>query len=424
MGVDLLGDVVLRWDSASNCAPLLEPGGIDAVWLKSPSESLSAACRAAGAKVIPAAGIRLLKLEEAGRAKPGEAVAVKAGVWPGARAASRGADGAFVAGATGRAWVDSNGYLAAWLRALYPEQSPVLAYLPDRDAALAAGQTIAYDSLELALVDAWCAAGNYILAPDAPYREALLAGDRTALAAWRQMGRTARWLKEQPSLFRRQPAGAITVLVEPGQETAEIANLMCRQNASPDLVAAARPPAPDLARRAIVVAAGLRAVSPELGTLLLAHARAGATVVTDACGEHAWWRVPGLKPARDFEDREFHTLASGRVVAYKRAVTDTGDFALDAIDLAAGRRPVRVFDMSAAIASVCPAGAGSGAVLRVVNYGSPARAEIMVHVHGVFGSATLLRPESKALPLRPYRRGGSTEIMLPALARVAAVVFE
>ena len=416
MGVDLSGKVVLRWESASDCAALLEPGGIDAVWLQSGAPSV------AGAQVIPPGGVRLVKLEDAGHARPGETVAVKAGVWPGAHA-TRGSGGGFVAGATQRAWVDANGYLVAWLRALYPEQPPVLAYLPDRDAGITEGRVIAYDSLELALAEAWCAGGNYILAPDAAYREALLKGNQEALAAWKQMGRTARWLKEQRSLFRRPPAQTITVLVEPGEATAEIANLMYRQSASPDLVSAANLPSPDPARRAIVVAAGIRSFSADLRKLLLAHARAGATVVTDHCEEPVWWRVPGLKPARQFEDREFHTLGAGRIVAYHEAIADPGDFALDVIDLAAGRRPVRLWEMSAAVAVVSRADARSAPLLRVVNYGSPGRSETMARVHGVFASATLLRPEGQPVSLRIYRRGGSTEVMLPSLGRVAVVVF-
>jgi len=402
VGVDLSEQVVLRWDSASSCAALVESGGIDAV--------------------LPAAAIRLLTLEEVGRGvAAGETVAIKAGVWPGAHAMARGG-GAFVAGATSRAWVDANGYLIAWLRALYPERPSVLGYLPDHDAGIAAGQVIAYDSLELALIDAWSAGGNYILAPDAAYRDALLAGQETALAAWKRMGRTARWLKQHRSLFLRPPAGTVTVLVEPGEATAEIANLLYRHSASPELISAARLPAPDPSRRAIVVAAGIRSDSADLGRALLAHARAGATVVTDNCGEKAWWRVRGLNLARQFEDRELYTFGSGRVVAYKEEIADPGEFAQDVIDLAAGRRPVRIWDMSAAIAVVSPDGARS-ATLRVVNYGSPARSETLVHVHGVFSSAKLSRPEGEPVSLRTYRRGPDTEVMLPALSRLAVVEF-
>jgi hypothetical protein len=422
MDVDLAAEVILRWDAAANCAPLLEPGGIDAVWLRGGDDAAAAACRAAGAKVLPAGAIRLLGVDEAGSAQAAGPTAIRAGVWPGIQA-PRTPDGGFIAGATARPWVDANGYLIAWLRALYPARPPVLGYLPDRDAGIGQGEAIPFDSLELALVDAWCAGGNYILAPDAAFREALLGGGAAAMAAWKQMGRTARWLKEQRPLFRLPPVPTITVLVEPGDATAEIANLMCRQSASPDLVPALRVPPPDPALRAVMVAAGIRSLSDSARKALLDHARAGATVVTDTAEDTAWWRVPGLKPGAGFEDREFYGLGAGRIVAYKQAIADPGDFALDAIDLAGERRPVRLWDAPAAIAAVSSAGPRAKPVLRVVNYGSPIRPEIVARLPGVFGSATLLRPGSGPRGLRVYRRGGSTEVALPGLERVATVAF-
>jgi hypothetical protein len=298
----------------------------------------------------------------------------------------------------------------------------VLAYRPDKDAGIAVGRVIAYESLELALADSWCAGGNYILAPDAAYRDALVAGNEAAMRAWKKMGQTARWLKKQRSLFRGPLSSGVTVLVEPGDATAEIANLMYRQSASPDLVAVSRLPAPDPVRRPIVVAAGIHSVSADLAKNLLAHARAGATVVTDACEDPVWWRVPGLKSTRQFEDREFFSIGSGRLVAYKEIITDPGDFAQDVLDLAADRRPVRMWDLSAGIATVSMNGVRS-ATLRLVNYGSPARSDVLVHVHGTFSSATLLHPEGDAISLRTYRRGVNTEVMVPGLVRVAAVQF-
>ena len=173
---------------------------------------------------------------------PGDFLAVKAGVWPGARASARNADGSFSGGASQRAWIDANGYLVAWTKALFPGRAPLLAYLPDSDAGIAQGQVITYDSLELALVDAWAAGGNYLLAPDAAYRNALLRGDPAATAAWSQLGRTARWLKENQGLLRQPPLSTITVLVERGDTSAEIAALMFRQSGSPELVSTERVP--------------------------------------------------------------------------------------------------------------------------------------------------------------------------------------
>ncbi len=281
MRVDLLNQIVLRWDSESDCSGLLASGGIDAVWFPSREERIAAACRAAGIETLEADTLRLVGRDSTGPLPRGGLLAVKAGVWPGARASARNADGSFSGGASQRAWVDANGYLVAWTKALFPDRAPLLAYLPDSDAGISKGQVIAYDSLELALIDAWAAGGNYLLAPDAAYRNALLSGDPAATAAWSELGRTARWLKENQRLLREPTLSTITVLVEPGDTTAEIAALMFRQSGSPELLSTQRVPLPEASRRPIVVAAGIGSPSPDLGRRLLAHASAGASLVID-----------------------------------------------------------------------------------------------------------------------------------------------
>jgi hypothetical protein len=167
----------------------------------------------------------------------------------------------------------------------------------------------------------------------------------------------------------------------------------------------------------VIVAAGIDAPPRDA---LLAHARAGATVVTD----RPWWRVSDAKRTRAFEDREFYSLGRGRIVAYKEAVADPGEFAQDAIDLAAERRPARIWNCPTAIAVAFDAGPRSRPGVHVVNYGAPVRSEVLVRRYGVFTSATLLRPEAGPLPLCTHKRGSSTEVALPAVGRVASVVFE
>src|ERR1019366_5152847 len=77
-----------------------------------------------------------------------------------------------------------------------------------------------------------------------------------------------------------------------GDTAAEIAALMFRQSASPELVSTERVPLPDASRRPIVVAAGIDPPSPDLGKLLLAHANAGATLVVDGGDASSWWKRP------------------------------------------------------------------------------------------------------------------------------------
>jgi hypothetical protein len=416
---DLRDQVVLRWKTTAGCSALVEAGGVDAVWLEGGPAATG------GAEALPAAAIRVVRLDEAASAE-GRAVAVKAGIWPGAEAAARGKDGSIAAGASARAWVTANGYLASWLRALYPARPPLLAYEPDRDAGVEPGKVPPLDSVELALVDAWSAGGNWIIAVPAVHQDALLRGDEAAMAAWTRMGRTARWLKLHRALFEQPPMDVIWVLVEHGETTAEIANLMFRESASPRLVTAAQLPAQVSPRPAVIAAAGMAAGSAETRRKLLAYVRGGSTVLTDAAGADAWWRVPQLKTVREFEDRRFFALGEGRIVAYNDPISDPSDFAQDAIDLAGDHRPARIWDCPGGIAMASGPGPepGSKPLLKVVNYGSRTRSAVLARRSGVFRSATLLRPEAEPAPLRVYKRGGSTEVVLPGVERLAAVVFD
>ena len=423
MRVDLPNRIVLRWDSDSDCSGLLTSGGIDAVWFPSQEDRIATACRAAGADTLDADTIRFVGRDQTGPLPPGDFLAVKSGVWPGAKASARDADGSFSGGASQRAWIDANGYLVAWTKALFPGRAPLLAYLPDSDAGIAEGQVITYDSLELALIDAWAAGRNYLLAPDAAYRDALLRGDPAATAAWSQLGRTARWLKENEGLLRQPPLSTITVLIERATPPPRSPRRCSAESGSPELVSTERVPLPDASRRPIMVAAGIHPPSPDLAKLLLAHANAGASLVVDSGDASSWWKGPGLKAARQFQDRAFYTLGAGRILVYKEAIIDPGDFALDILDLAAARRPVRLWDASAVIAMASRAGARGNLILRLVNYGSPTRGDIMAQVRGTYNSATLLRPGQPSVTLRTSRRGENTDVLVPGFRRLALVVF-
>jgi hypothetical protein len=48
----------------------------------------------------------------------------------------------------------------------------------------------------------------------------------------------------------------------------------------------------------------------------------------------------------------------------------------------------------------------------------------LVRRYGVFQSATLLRPEDADVSLRTYKRGASTEVVLPSLGRLGVVIFD
>jgi hypothetical protein len=340
----------------------------------------------------------------------------KTGLWPGIRkpptVPGRGDE---TASASREPWVDANGYQAGYLHAVYPNRPPVLAYLPDK----LGDRVVPYDTLELALIEAWTAGGNYILAVEPHYREALSSNDPKAVAAWNQLGRTVKWLREKIDLFRQPSFPIVTAVVDDGPASAEIANLLYRRNASPALVPVAAIPSPEPQKRLALVAANLKAPAADAVKRMLAHAEAGTTLVAATLPSQQWWKVSGLKQIRSEKDRDFYALGKGKVVAYRRPIADPSEFALDVIDIVTHRkRAVRLWNGPAVIAL-----ATGDKLVHLVNYGSPIDTDVQTHVQGHFTKATLLRPDADPLPLQPAKRGSMTEVQVPALKRLGVVVF-
>jgi hypothetical protein len=432
MAVDLSQDIVLRWEDQDPAfAPVLAEGGIDVVLVREPAPAFAKACRSTGMRVAPASEVAITDLAGFRKGGAGPA-ALSEGLWPGIGSELKMTDDDpdAVSGPSRQPWVDANGFRIPWLKAICPERYPALAYRPDAKAGLKPDRLVPYDTLELALAEAWVHGGNYVLAAEARYRAALLRRDPKALTSWRRLGRTARWLKKHRTLFGGPVLPAITLLVDEGEASVEIANLMMRQNASPALEPAGSPPAPDPERRAVVVAVSLTAAPPEdVRNRILAHAGAGSTVITDRGEGTPWWRAAELRLVRDEPDRETYELGRGKVVAYKKLIEDPSDFALDVIDVAThARRAVRIWWGPTAITTV-NSGPDSGpfrakAVLKAVNYGSPMPWELMMYAQGNYESALMLRPEADPLKLKTAKRGSSTELTLPDLRRVGVILLD
>jgi hypothetical protein len=106
------------------------------------------------------------------------------------------------------------------------------------------------------------------------------------------------------------------------------------------------------------VAAGIETPAADARRRILANAEAGTTLVVDAPGPQAWWRVAGLKRLREDPDRDYYSLGKGQVVAYKEPVVDPSDLALDMIDyVTQNRRAARVFNCNSAVVDGRPGSA-------------------------------------------------------------------
>jgi len=253
-----------------------------------------------------------------------------------------------------------------------------------------------------------------MLSPDARYREALRKGDPKAVAAWRSLGQTAKWLDENEAYFGQPVLPAITMVVDKGEDTAELANLAYRRGATPRLVPAGAIPKPS-PDTLVVSAASLQEPPPPA---LWDHARAGGMVVIDSKPDPSW------REHKKDKDRTFYSMGKGFVVAYHEKTVDPSEYALDVIDLVTHRR--RAARTWNALASILLATAGrepSQLLLHVINYGSPVEAEVQARVQGKYRKAMLREPGKAPSELKLFYRGTMTEIYLPNLTRIATVEF-
>ncbi len=333
------------------------------------------------------------------------------GLWPGIRRGpSRRGREVEVASASSEPWVDANGYLVAYHRALDPKTPVVLAYEANEKAGVRADVEIPYGTAELALIEARVGGGNYVLDLPVRYREALEVGEGKAMEAWKSLARTASWLKQNEALFGRPALPHVMAMVEPGAATKEIANLLHRRGVSPLLAATMSANVKPLA----LVVAGMKQIPANCFKV----AEDGGIVVTDQKA------LPNTTMIREETDRVFCRLGKGMVVAYRRPIVDPSEFAMDVIDLITHRRrATRLWNALSAIPLATEGERSGEALLHVLNYGSPAREEIQAHIQGHFSKAILLSPEKTPVVLKTVRRGPSTEVFLPTLERVAVVRF-
>ncbi len=327
------------------------------------------------------------------------------GMWPGTRRAP-GSDNPDneVASASREPWIDANGHVVAFERALHPDAPVLLGYRPD-------DRIIPFDTLELALAEARVHGGNFILTLQPRFRAELLAGTPAARAAWDSLGQTIRFLKQHRDLLGRPALPIITAVVEPGMPTAEIANLLHRRGASPLLVSGQQIPKSGVKA---LVAAGMKQVPASA----FAYAASGGKVIIDTPAPAA------AKLDKREQDRDFLSLGTGRIIAYHKRIADPSEFALDVIDVINHRqRAVRLWNAMSCIPLATAGPAPGELLLHVLQYGNGESTELQARVQGHFSRAVMLTPGASPKSLQTARRGSTTEVFMPTPRRLAIIHF-
>jgi hypothetical protein len=137
-----------------------------------------------------------------------------------------------------------------------------------------------------------------------------------------------------------------------------------------------------------------------------------------------WWKPHIGKLIKSEPDREFYSTRSGQLVTYKDPISDPSEFALDVIDLVTHKkRAVRMWNAPAVIAVASESPRKGERLVHLVNYGSAVDSDVQLRVQGRYRKATLMRPEAASQDLQTAGRGTATEVQVPALGRVATLVF-
>lgn len=399
MAIDPARSILLRWPNGEpRHAEILKQAGIEFVVDESPAAGFRDALQKVGITTVSSSAIP----------------AITEGLWPGiSRGANARAD-EDTASASRAPWVDANGYLYHVQKANHPQQPAVLGYKPDEKAGVKDGRVVPFETLELAFAEARVNGGNYVMGMDPRYREALLGGDAKAVAAWKALGTTIQWLKASSALFGRRPVPVITAMVDGSEETAEFANLLFRHGATPLVASTSRPPKPAPDIILAVSAVGLKSVPDAV----LAHARAGSTVIIDSKPDPSWRKS---KPERD---RDFYALGKGHILIYQEQIADPSEYAFDVIDVATHkRRAARLWNAQSVIPLATEGATSNEMLLHLLNYGSRINQDVQMRVQGRFSKATVVRPDLPPADLKVYGRGTMTETFLPALGVVASIRF-
>lgn len=351
---------------------------------------------------------------------PAQAV-LQAGIWPGLHHLDTSK-----AGASERPWLDANLNLYAYLHSFYPHRLPMLSYRPEKPSSQ-------YETVEIALAEAYAGGGNVVLFVPEPYREALRRSNPRAVAAWKSLALTAAFLKHHATLTRRANGARVGVLSSSLEQAEELLNLAYRDNLAPTVLPVNRLPQLAASQYRVIVAANLP-ISVDAAQRLLRFAADGGNVITAPPPERkpaGWWSAAGARKVRGEPGYDVYAIGKGKVYAYHEAVLDPAEFALDVREVAGLDNPqgaglhgldFRLWNTGTILGALHR---DSGeTVLILTSYGSHRDYDLLVGVRGQFQSATFEDVRGGGpQPLPLMLREGRVELDLKGFRRTAIIVL-
>lgn len=352
---------------------------------------------------------------------PAQAI-VQAGTWPGLHRTDPGS-----AGASERPWLDANLSLYAYLRGLYPQRTPMLSFRPEKD-------TMQYESVEVALAEAYAAGGNVVLFIPEQYREALRRSNARAMQSWKSLGQTAAFLKEHAAIQRQDNGARVGVLSASLDQAEELLNLAYRNNLAPVAIPPERLQEELATGRFRVIVAANLPLSPATTSQLMRFVSGGGNVLTAPAPEEKerdWWSSGGTKKTRSEPEYDVYSVGKGTLYAYHEAIADVAEFSLDIREVAGLDNPqgkglhgldFRVWETGTVLGALHRNPGET--VLILTAYGGGREYDLLVGVRGRFASATVEDVRGGGpQPVVLMPREGRVELDLRGLRRLAILVL-
>jgi len=341
---------------------LLRDTPFNAVAFKdAPPAGVAEAAKAAGL-AVPAIAWKAWK--EVDWSQPDGVVAISDGFWPAYNYKGL-ADGS--AGPTGEPWLDANGWLYLYARSRAGNRPVWVRSDPPEDV-----RTVRQPHLHLCLAEAFAYGGRRPLWLPPEFASAVAAGNEKAVADWKKLVETARWLREHDT-WRAWPAIApLVVLSDFSGDNEYVAGetmlLAARMQIAFWPVSTAQVKAADLHGRRAVLYLDQAAPSPALAALLKNFAMQGGLVLA---GPGAAPLFAGSKPVGGVPHPRFDlfSLGRGRAALARAAFDDPWTLASDT-HLLMSRRfdPVRLFNGGLLHTHAAESPDGKRSVVHVLNY--------------------------------------------------------
>jgi hypothetical protein len=324
------------------------------------------------------------------------------GVWPGVQIQK---DGVAVSAPSGAPWIDTNAGFLRFVRVAAGGRPVWIANTPPQGMAITPKRYLQ------AIADAESAGAHWVIALDDDFNARLLAGETKALDAWRKMGELLTFYAGHPEWRTLHPWSTLALLEDVNSGALLAGGIM-------DMLAAKHTtvlPVPlrsfgrdSLAGTTLAVNVDPAALNAAQSEALRAWTRAGNTLLTAPPG----WKMPMPDDPRQIALNAEQIAKLGEIWHELNSILSSRN--------AGGK----VFNAPGAISNLLAGPAGRPVVLQFVNYSDYPVEDVTVRLAGQFEGAKLLSPGEAPRSVELFEEDGVTEISIPKLGAVAAVVLE